>query len=224
VKILIINPNSDREMTAAILETAEKFARGQFEVLCQSTPSAPEFIETYEDGILAAPGMIDLVRKNDSECDAFIIACHCDPNLDVLKETTKKPVVGIGEASMRIASMVGHRFSVIQTTETSVPLKEALVRKYGLQDALASIRALNPEQQKMDEDKKYMAAARAAMEEDRADVIVLGCAGLTGMDKRLQNELGIPVLDGVVCGLTMALGLIQTNVASSQQSQKRDGF
>ncbi len=206
---MIINPNSDSEMTEAILETAEKFAQGQFEVLCKSTPGAPKFIETHEDGILAAPGMLDLIRQYDSECDTFIIACHCDPNLDVLKETVKKPVVGIGEASMRIASMMGHRFSILQTTEESVPMKEALVRKYLLQDSLASIRAPNPEQQKMDEDKKYMAVSRAAMEEDRADVIVLGCAGLTGMDKRLQNELGIPVLDGVVCGLIMALASIQ---------------
>jgi len=196
-------------MTAAILETAKKFAQEQFEVLCKSTPGAPKFIETYEDVNLAAPGMLDLIRKHNSQCDAFVIACHCDPNLDVLKETSKKPVVGIGEASLRIAAMMGRRFSIIQTTEESIPMKEALVRKYRLQNALASIRAPNPEQQKMDEYKKYMTIARAAMEEDRADVIVLGCAGLTGMDKRLQNELGIPVLDGVGCGLTMALALLQ---------------
>ena len=209
MKVLIINPNSDLEMTAAIQRTAKNFARKKFEVLCKSTPGAPKFIETYEDGILAAPGMIGLVRKNDSECDAFIIACHCDPNLDVLKETAKKPVVGIGEASMRIASMMGHRFSVIQTTQESIPMKEALVKKYQLQDGLASIRAPNPEQENMDEDEKYLAVARAAMEKDKADVIVLGCAGLTGMDKRLQKALGVPVLDGVACGLIMVTALIK---------------
>ncbi len=209
MKILIINPNSDLEMTKAIQRTAENFARGEFEVLCQPTPGAPKFIETQEDEILASPGMMHLVRKNEDGCDAIVIACHCDPNLDLLKEIARKPVVGIGEASMRIASMLGHRFSIIQTTEESVPMKEALVRKYHLQRKLASVRAPESEIQKMEEDEKFMAASRKTMEEDRADVIVLGCAGLTGMDKRLQKRLGIPVLDGVVCGLILALVLIE---------------
>ena len=81
--------------------------------------------------------MIELVKNNRDKYDAFIIACHCDPNLDAIQEISDKPVIGIGEASMRIASILGHRFAILQTTEESVPLKEALVRKYQLQDSLA---------------------------------------------------------------------------------------
>lgn len=207
MKILIINPNSDLAMTKAIQETADHFAEGKFEALCQHTPGAPEFIETREDEVLAAPGMIKLVRENNDKYDAFIIACHCDPNMDVIKEITDKPVVGIGEASMRIASMLGHRFSIIQTTKESVPLKEALVRKYQLQDSLASVRAPRDISSESSDEEKYIKTARAAMAEDRADVIILGCAGLTGLDKRMQKELGVPVLDGVICALIFATTL-----------------
>jgi allantoin racemase len=203
LKIVIINPNSDLEMTKTIHATAEEFAGENFDVVCLPTPGAPEFIETREDEVLAAPGMIDLVKENEDKCDAFIIACHCDPNMDVIKEITDKPVVGIGEASMRIACLLGHRFSIIQTTKESVPLKEALVRKYRLQDSLASVRAPQGIPSESTDEEKYMEAARAAMTEDRADVIVLGCAGLTGLDKRIQKELGIPVLDGVLCALIL---------------------
>jgi len=206
-KILIINPNSDLEMTKAIQETADHFAKGKFEALCQHTPGAPKFIETCEDEVLAAPGMIKLVRENNAKYDAFIIACHCDPNIDVIKEITDKTVVGIGEASMRIASMLGHRFSIIQTTKESVPLKEALVRKYQIQDSLASVRAPRDISPGCSDEEKYMTAARAAITEDRADVIVLGCAGLTGLDKRMQKELDVPVLDGVICALILATAL-----------------
>lgn len=208
-KILIINPNSDLEMTRAIQETADHFAKGKFEALCQHTPGAPKFIETREDEVLAASGMIQLVRENNDKCDAFIIACHCDPNMDAIKKITDKPVVGIGEASMRIASMLGHRFSIIQTTEESVPIKEALVRKYQLQDSLASVRAPQDISPESNNEEKYIKAARAAMAEDRADVIVLGCAGLTGLDKRMQKELGVPVLDGVICALILTTALIR---------------
>ena len=207
--ILIINPNSDQEMTNAIQATAEEFAGEHVEVLCLHTPGAPKFIETREDEVLAAPGMIKLVRANEEKFDAFIIACHCDPNLDVIREITDKPVVGIGEASMRMASMLGHRFAIIQTTEESIPLKEALVRKYQLWGALASVRAPRDNSSGCRDEEKYTAAARAAIAEDRADVIVLGCAGLTGLDKRMQKKLNVPVLDGVVCGLILAAALMK---------------
>jgi allantoin racemase len=212
MKIFIINPNSDLEMTRAIQETADDFAKEGLEVFCQHTPGTPEFIETREDEILAAPGMIKRVKENNDNFDAFIIACHSDPNLDAIKEITDKPVVGIGEASMRIACMLGHRFSIIQTTNESVPLKEALVRKYQLQDSLASVRAPREISPELSDEEKYTAAAREALAEDRADVIVLGCAGLTGLDKRMQKELGVPVLDGVTCALILATTLIRGHI------------
>ena len=153
MKIMIINPNSDLEMTKAIQETANGFVDNDIEVVCKPTQGAPKFIETYEDQVKAAPGMLQLVRENEIEFDGFIIACHCDPNLDTIKEITKKPVVGIGESSMKIASMLGHSFSVISMTKGSIPNKEDLIRKYHLQDALASVRA--PEDELKSNDDGY---------------------------------------------------------------------
>ena len=207
-RIIIINPNSDLAMTKAIQATAENFVGKRLEVLSLPTKGAPLFIETREDEALAALGMIRLVRENDTKCDAFIIACHCDPNLDIIKEITEKPVIGIGEASMRLACMLGHRFAIIQTTKESVPIKEALVRKYQLEDFLASVRAPEVGIAESPDEEKYLSAARAAMAEDRADVIILGCAGLTGLDNRMQDELGVPVLDGIVCALILASAIL----------------
>ncbi|MHA2358154.1 MAG: aspartate/glutamate racemase family protein [Candidatus Heimdallarchaeaceae archaeon] len=216
MKILIINPNSDLKMTKAIQKTAENFADGEYEVVCHSTPNAPKFIETYEDEIKAASGMIQLVRENEDKFDAFIIACHCDPNLFAIKEITKKPVVGIGEASMKIASMLGHRFSVVSTAKHSIPNKEAVIRRYHLQDAMASVRAPEGDLSNLSDEEKYLHAAKLAIEEDMAEVIVLGCAGLTGLDKQLQKKLGVPVLDGVICALIIAAGLVKYGVSTSK--------
>lgn len=216
MRILIINPNSDIDMTEVILDVARKFANGEFEVHCLPTPGAPEFIETYEDQIKAAPGMIKLLKENEEAFDAFIIACHCDPSLDVMKEITKKPVVGIGEASMKLASMLGHRFSVISTTMHSIPNKEVLVRKYHLQDLCASVRVPRDEMKGRSDEDKYTQAARLAIDEDMAEVIVLGCAGMAGLDKRLEAKLGVPVLDGVICALIVASGLVKYGVSTSK--------
>ena len=216
MKILIINPNSDLEMTKDIQKTADTFVDSDVEVVCKHTAGAPKFIETYEDQINAAPGMIKLVRENENEFDGFIIACHCDPNLDVIKEVTSKPVVGIGEASMKLASMIGHSFSVISMTEQSIPNKEVLIGKYHLQDVLASVRAPTEEHKKLSDEEKYYETAKLAIKEDGAEVIVLGCAGMTGMDKRLEKKLDTPVLDGVVCALFILIGLVKYNISTSK--------
>ena len=216
MKILIINPNSDPMMTEAILKKAVEFAAGDFDVECLPSPGAPVFIETYEDQIKAAPGMIKLVRENEDLYDAFIVACHCDPNLDVIKEITAKPVVGIGEASMKVASMLGHNFSIITDTAHSIPNKEVLVRKYHLQDMLASVRA--PVEKIIDrhEEEIYLKVSKLAVKKDLAEVLVLGCAGMTSLDKSLQRKLSVPVLDGIVCALIITSGLVKYGVSTSK--------
>ncbi|MFC1564030.1 aspartate/glutamate racemase family protein [candidate division KSB1 bacterium] len=216
MKILIINPNSDPEMTETIRKAAEIYADGDFEVDCKLTPGAPKFIETYEDDIQCSHGMLQLVRENEDKADAFIVACHDDPNLDAIKEITAKPVVGIGEASMKIATMLGHKFSVLSTDKHSVPGKEALVRKYHLQDQLASVKAPDEAITDLSDFQSFLKVASTAVDEDMAEVIVLGCAGLAGMDKKLEKELNVPVLDGVVCALIIAVGLVRYDVSTSK--------
>jgi len=216
MNLLIINPNSDEEMTRAIQSSATQFAAGDFEVECLSTPGAPRFIDTYQDTAAAMPGMVELMTAHEADYDGFVVACHCDPNLDLLKEITTKPMVGIGEASMKIASMLGHRFSVVSTDMRSVPNKEALIRSYHLQDLAASVRAPAEAWADRSEDEQYLLTARAAVEEDLAEVIVLGCAGMTGLDKRLQSDLGVPVLDGVVCALIITSGLVKYGASTSK--------
>jgi len=216
MRIFIINPNGDPEMTLKIEAAARAFAAGEFEAVCQATPGAPRFIDTYEDQAQAAPGMARLLRDNHEVFDAFVVACHCDPNLDLMKEISRKPVVGIGEASMKIATMLGHRFSVVSTAAHSIPNKEALIEKYHLRGLLASVRAPAPEDMDAPLEEKYFRTARAAVDNDAAEVIVLGCAGLAGLDKRLQERLGVPVLDGVVCALIIAAGLVRYGVSTSK--------
>ena len=216
MKILIINPNSDPEMTAVIQNAARQFAAGEFEVDCRCIAEAPKFIETYQDALQAGPGMVQLIKEQQDHYDAFINACHCDPHLDVLKECTVKPVVGIGEASMKLATMLGHRFSVVSTDTHSIPNKQALIYQYHLQDALASVRAPAAEFAGCSDEEKFYQAARVAIDQDGAEVIVLGCACMAGLDKRLQEELGVPVLDGVVCALIIAEGLVKYGVSTSK--------
>lgn len=224
MRILIINPNSDSDMTAAIRRSAEDFAHGEFEVVVTATPGSPRFVETYQDQIRAAPGMMQLVREYEDNVDAIVIACHSDPNLDAVKEVTTRPVVGIGEASMKIASMLGHSFSIVTTHQHSIPGKIAQARRYHLQELMASVRAPETGEEGLGNEALFQALSEAALAEDRAEVIVLGCAGLAGMDKALQQSLGVPVLDGVACALIIATGLVRYGTSTSKVLGYRPDF
>ena len=216
MKILIINPNSSEEMSAAIQNVAEIYANGDFEVKTVPTPGAPEYIDYYIDQAIAAPGMMQIVKENEAEYDAFIVACHCDPNLDLLKQITDKPVVGIGEASMKLATMLGHSFSVVSAGKHSIPNKRAMVHKYGLDNECASVRGPKDDFDDPTVEGPYLNAAQIAMEEDLAEVIVLGCAGFAGMSEKMSAELGVPVLDGVVSALIIATGLVKAGYTTSK--------
>ena len=216
MKILIINPNSSEEMTKAIQSCAENYAAGEFEVKTVLTPGAPEFIDYYSDQFDAAPGMVKLVKDNEAEYDAFIVACHCDPNLDLLKQITDKPVIGIGEASMHIAAMLGHSFSVVSTGNHSIPNKRALIEKYHLEGSCASVRGPKGHVESLSNDAPYLNAANVAMEEDLAEVIVLGCAGFAGMNRRMSEQLGVPVIDGIESALMMAVGFVKAGYTTSK--------
>lgn len=216
MKILVINPNSDAGMTAAIQESADAYARGAFIVRTVSTPGAPRFIESHGDEIQCGPGMMRLMEENEAVYDAFVIACHSDVNMEAVRETTRKPVIGIGEASMKLASFLGRTFSVVTTHQHSVPGKLEQIRKNHLQGQVASVRAPDPGEEGLGGVDLFMELSRRAREEDGAEVIVLGCAGLAGMDRRIQEALGLPVLDGVVCALILATGLVGYGVGTSK--------
>jgi allantoin racemase len=216
MRILVINPNSDPEMTAAIQETALAFAAGDFEVETRATPGAPRFIDTYGDKVQSGPGMLGVLRENEEAFDAFVVACHSDPNLGAARELTLKPVIGIGEASMKLASFLGHSFSVVTTHQHSVPGKLAQARASHLQDLLVSVRAPEKGEESLSDLGLFMELSRRAVEEDGAEVIVLGCAGLSGMDRKIRETMDVPVLDGVVCALILATGFARYGVGTSR--------
>lgn len=207
-------------MTRRICETATAFADGECHIDCVSTPGAPQFIATYADEARTADGLFSLLEQHQQRYDAFVIACHGDPNLDAAKQLSTKPVVGIGEASVKIASMLGHAFSILTPVDSIIPWKEDQVRKYHLEHQLASVRVPEaPDGLSLDE--SLLDAARTAVEQDMAEVIILGCAAYAGYERSISERLGVPVLDGVICAVIIAAGLAKYGVTVSKVRKYR---
>jgi allantoin racemase len=222
MKIKIINPNTSQEMTKSIGETGQAVARPGTEVFCVSPQFGPESIESYYDEFMAAPGTIEEVMKGDQEgCDAYIIACYGDPGLQGAREATTKPVLGIGEASLYTASMLAARFSVVTVIPRIRTMIEEMVTGYGFAHKCVSVRTTpyNVLDIERDPDGAMQALreeARRAMEEDTAEAILLGCAGFANFADELEQELGIPVLDGVVCGVKLAEAVVDLGKSTSK--------
>ncbi len=164
--------------------------------------------EFYEH--LAIHNVIEkAVNAEKEDFDAVVIGCFYDPGLREAKEMVKIPVVGVCEASLHIASMLSAgKFSVLVGRRKWIPKMADNASNYGFGSRIASWRVLDLTVPDMGDMERTQAAIRretqGAIEEDRAECVVLGCTGMAGQAMSVQKELGIPVLDPVLMGVKMA--------------------
>ena len=227
MKIKVINPNTSMEMTHAINAAAQSVARPGTDIVSVSPAFGPASIESYYDDYLSIPGLLEEIRTGDTDgYDAYIIACYGDPGLHAARELTTKPVVGIAEASLYMASMLAARFSIVTVIPRTRTMLEEMVAGYGFREKVVSIRTsplyvLDVEKDPAGALEKLRIEARRARDEDDAEAILLGCAGFTQFADNLEQELEIPVLDGVVCALKMAESLVELGKTTSKYKTYR---
>jgi allantoin racemase len=225
MKILVINSNTSDLMTEQIDTAAKMYASPGTEIGTQSAASGPRSIEGEYDVALSAIGTLERLISHEKDYDGFVVACGCDPGLYACRELTSKPVVGIGEASMYMACLLGHKFTSMTALWRMVPRMEMIVRKYGLWDRCASVRAAGAKVLNIAEDRDrlveaFIREARIGIEQDGADVIALSGAAMVGMDKKMEEALGVPVTDGVVS----AVKLVEAQVAYKLRTSKKKTF
>jgi allantoin racemase len=223
MRILLVNPNTSAEFTHRIQTIAEKYALPTTIAVAKNPSSGPRSIESIYDEILSSPGTLELVINEQEHFDAVVIACYSDhPTIYALREILEIPVIGIAEASMYMACMLGNRFSVVTTNREWEPLLWDAVRHYGLAERCASVRTTGMPVlalESLSPDETYqmiLAAARQARDVDGSEVICLGCAGMTGLDKQLEADLGLPVVDGVVSALKQLEGMQAYGIRTSK--------
>ncbi|CDX33628.1 Hydantoin racemase [Mesorhizobium sp. SOD10] len=220
MRILVINPNTTASMTAKIGEAAQSVASPGTEVIAVNPVDGPPSIEGYFDEVFAVPGIIAEMGKVPA-ADAYVIACFDDTGLDAARCASEAPVIGIGEAAFHMASLVAGKFSIVTTLARSVPAIEHNLAKYGLASRCAKVRSsevavLELERPGSNARHRISQEIARAISEDHAEAIVLGCAGMADLAHSLSEEHGIPVLDGVVCAVTLAESLCKVGLRTSK--------
>jgi allantoin racemase len=219
-KICIINPNTTKAMTEKIDLTAKSFASKDTEIISVEPKVGPDSIEGFYDEAFCIPGLVEEIKKQN-DADAYIIACFDDTGLEVIRSITEKPVIGIGEATYHVATMIAGNFTVITTLSRSIrPLTHNL-KKYGLFENCVKVTAIevpvldleNISSENLDKLNKVI---QDTMENDNAEAIILGCAGMADLARKLEIKHKLPVIEGVSSAVVLAESLVNLKIKTSK--------
>ncbi|MBX3015497.1 MAG: aspartate/glutamate racemase family protein [Caldilineaceae bacterium] len=220
IRLHVINGNTYGAMTANIDTQARRVARADTQILTTQPEAGPMTIESYYDEYLAIPGILAQIIRHEAATDAFILACWGDPGIEAAREITHKPVVGIAEASLYVANTLGAKFGVVSTLKRTQHMVEKTIEKVGLQSrcALALCTDLPVAATEDDRDLtlRVLEAGSRTVIAAGAEVIVLGCAGMSGLDDALAQRLGMPVIDAVAAAVVWAEALVQLGKSTSK--------
>lgn len=219
-RILVINPNTSERTTQHIKNNIKKVKHVDtfFEVI--NPRKGPESIESYYDISMVVPEMIKLVKDKSQSFDAMVIACFGDPGLETFKEILDIPVIGIMEASIHIASMLGEKFSIISINKRRASSKWRYIRSIGLINRMVSVIPIDMSVVDMEKDPEMMLSrivdAALKAKEEGAEVVILGCASMSGYSEEIMKKTGLTVIDPVAIGFKLAEILAELNLSQSK--------
>ncbi len=188
--------------------------------------AGPLSIELMYEEFLSVPGSVErAVRAQEEGYDGVLLGCYADPGMDALREMLSIPVAGPFEASCYLAMTMGRRFSIITVTpEMCVPLEDEALAKGVAAGRLASVRAIDIDVLDLADDpqqlkQRLLEQGRLCLA-DGADTLVLGCISLafSGMDRVLEQELGVPCINPIAAALKNCEGMVSMGLCHSKRA------
>ncbi|MBX3603804.1 MAG: aspartate/glutamate racemase family protein [Piscinibacter sp.] len=222
MQIRVINPNTTAAMTETIGATARRVAAPGTQIVACNPAAGPVSIESHFDEAVAAVGVLEEVRRGESErADAYVIACFGDPGLLAARELTRAPVIGIAEAAFHLATLIATRFSVVTTLGRTTIIAEHLLQQYGFAHHCRRVRAAEIPVLDLEHDpdaalRRIVEEGRRAKAEDGIGAIVLGCGGMADLTDTIAEAVGLPVVEGVTAAVKLAESLVSLRLQTSK--------
>jgi allantoin racemase len=221
MRILVVNVNTTESMTDSIGRQAAAVASPGTEIVALTPLFGADSVEGNYESYLSAIAVMETVRAYPDPFDAVIQAGYGEHGREGLQELLDVPVVDITEAGASTAMFLGHKYSVVTTLDRAVPMIEDRLKLAGLDARCASVRASGLAVLELEEDPDRAVAAiveqaERAVTQDRAEVIVLGCGGMAGLDADIRKRTGVPVVDGVAAAVTIAESLVRLGLSTSK--------
>jgi Asp/Glu/hydantoin racemase len=212
--LYVINPNSTQAVTDAIDVALEPLRSGDAPAIeCVTLAEGPPGIETQRDVDGVVMPLLKRAAALENSAGAFVIACFSDPGLHSLREQSARPVLGIAECGVLTALSIAPRFGVLAILPGSIPRHQRYFAAMGVTDRLAGEVAVDVGVVELADEQRTFArlteCGRTLRDQHRADVVVMGCAGMARYRAALEDDLTIPVVEPTQAAVTMAIGRVR---------------
>ncbi len=220
MRILLINANTTAAVTQRMADAARRVAAPDVEIATTTARFGPAIIGSRVETAVAAAAVVECLTQADG-CDAVIIGASVDPGLAAARELLDIPVVGITEAALHAACLLGGKFGAIVMSANSDTILREMADAYGLGRRLGAVHTLpiTPLELLADLDaatRAIAAAAEAMVASDGVDTIALIGAVMAGMAGVVQPALRVPVLEGIGAAVGLAETLVRLRVSPSR--------
>jgi allantoin racemase len=211
-RILVINPNSNTAVTAAMDRVVDplRFGDGP-RIDCTTLEEGPPGIETQRHTDEVVTPLCDLIHREDNATSAFIIACFGDPGLPSATEITDRPVFGICQAGVTTALNYGERYGILTNIDSDVNFGLRYLRMAGIDARLAGIEPIGIPVTGLGEvepSRKALCEAAVRLKARGAEVLLTGCAGMTPYKADIEAASGLKVIDPIHAAVTLAIGAV----------------
>ncbi|MEM6373931.1 MAG: aspartate/glutamate racemase family protein [Pseudomonadota bacterium] len=214
--LIVINPNASQTVTDGIDAAIAPLRDFGVPIRCLTLAQGPPGIESQLQADLIIAPMLSLAAAQ-ADAAGYVIACFGDPGLHALRDQTALPVVGIQEAAVMMALSLGQRFGVLAILPDSIPRHLRAFGAMGVRDRLAGDRALGLGVTALAHEAQSLEAMIATglrlRDEDGADVLIMGCAGMARYRDPLEAATGLPVVEPTQAGVALALGQIRLGLS-----------
>lgn len=211
-RILLINPNMTQSMTEAMAEVARNTAGDAAEIVPLTATQGFPYIASRAEAQIAGAQVLETIAAHRHDADAVIIAAFGDPGLVAARELFDLPVIGMAEAAVLSAAMLGDRFSVVTFTPHMVRWYRDCVLQTGLGARFTGVRCPATAPASLDDvatklKGDLIALAHAATESDGADVVILGGAPLAGLAPSIAPDTPGILVDPIAAATAQAMSL-----------------
>jgi allantoin racemase len=224
-RLLLLNPNTSSAVTERMAACARLAAAADTEIVPLTALRGVPFIASRADAQIAGAVVLEMLAAHHGYYEAAIIAAFADPGLLAARELFDVPIVGLAEAAMLSACMLGQRFSIVTFAPKTGPWLKECIDMHGLSGRCASIRTLDEAFASIasvqeEKEAKLVALANRAVVEDGADVVILAGAPLSGLAARVRHLVPVPLVEQTTAAVKQAEALI----ALSPLKAKRGTF
>lgn len=212
MKILLLNPNTTQSMTDNMAAIARAAVGDLAEIIPVTAIKGFPYIASRAEAQIAGGLVLEMIAEHSDEIDAVVIAAFGDPGLAGARELFDLPVVGMAEAAVMTAALLGDTFAVVTFSPLMTRWYSDCVQATGMATRFKGVHTpevaptlLDNVQTDLRND--LIALAGTVARQHHADVVILGGAPLAGLAPKITSEVPAILVDPISAAVLQAVTL-----------------